>query len=50
LGCFSEEFILAKVHPLDDVSAVVKDTPDILRVNGAGEMRVAIMLAVTRCR
>lgn len=38
------------MHPLDDVSAVVKDTPDILRVYGAGEMRVTIMLAITRGR
>lgn len=43
----SEELILAEVHPLDDVTAVVKDTPDILRVHSTGKMRIAIMLSVT---
>ena len=49
-GVSSEELILAEVHPLDDVAAVVKDTPNVLRVHGAGEMGITIVLSITRCR
>lgn len=46
----SKELILAEMHPLDDVSAVVKDTADVLRVDGAREVRVAIVLPISGCR
>ena len=29
------------MHPLDDVPAGVKDSPDVLSVDSSGEMRVA---------
>lgn len=35
---------------MDDVAAVIKDAADVFRVDGAGEMRVAVMLPVSRCR
>lgn len=46
----SKELILAEMHPLDDVSAVIKDTADVLRVDGAREVRVAIVLPISGCR
>lgn len=45
----SQQFILAKVHPLNYISAVIKNTPNVFCVHGAGEMWITVMFAFTAC-
>lgn len=43
----SQELVLPKVHPLNDVPTVVEDPADVFRVDGTGKMGVTIVPAVS---
>ena len=38
------------MHSLDDISTVIEHTADVLRIDSAGEVRVTVVLDVTRRR
>ena len=46
----SQELVLTEMHPLDDVTTIIEHAANILRIDGAGEVRIAIMIAIARGR
>jgi hypothetical protein len=38
----SEDLVLTEMHPLDDVTTIIEHAANILRIDGAGEVRVAM--------
>ena len=45
-----EQFILSQVDTLDNITAVLEHAPDVLRVDGAREVRVAVVPTVAARR
>ena len=41
--------VLTEMHPLDDVTTIIEHAANILRIDGAGEVRIA-MFAIARGR
>lgn len=46
----SQEFVLAEVHPLNDVSTVVEHSADVFCVHCTCEVWIAVMPAISACR
>jgi hypothetical protein len=42
----SQELVLTEMHPLDDVTAIIEHAANILRIDGAGEVRIATFAIV----
>lgn len=45
-----QEFILAQMHPLYDITAIIEHPLNILRIHGTCEVRIAVMFTITRRR
>lgn len=45
----SQQLVLSEMHSLNNVSAVVENAANVLRVNSAREMRVTVVSPVGHC-